>query len=171
LILKRKDYQVRNELLKESNRVGSMCLPHAWFPELGQRLVQVQRGFLGPLVEEEFEELLVKLKLLLEGRLVQSLVNWEFLAEVKVDLPLLRLGFLLGQGEIEPLKGLKLLVELLGLSLVKLALLFEKGVTGSLIKTKSPLEQKMVQPLVNLRAEEERFPQGDSPIFLLQMPN
>jgi hypothetical protein len=122
-------------------------------------------------VEEESEELLVKLKLLLEGRLVQSLANLKLLAEVKVDLPLLRLGFLLGQGEIEPLKGLKLLVELLGLSLVKMALPFEKGVTGSLMKIRSPLEQKMVQPLVNLHAEEERFPQGDSPIFLLQVPD
>jgi hypothetical protein len=120
-------------------------------------------------VEDEFEELLVKLKLLLEGRLVQSLANLELLAEV--DLPLLRPGFLLGQGEMEPLKGLKLLVELLGLSLVKLTLLFEKGVNGFLMKMRSPLEQKMVQPLVNLHAEGERFPQGDSPIFLLQMPD
>jgi hypothetical protein len=102
---------------------------------------------------------------------VQSLANLELLAEVKVDLPLLRLGFLLGQGEIEPLKGLKLLVELLGLSLVKLALLFEKGVPGSLMKIRSPLEQKMVQPLVNLYAEGERFLQDGSPIFLLQIPN
>jgi hypothetical protein len=47
-------------------------------------------------VEEESEGLLVKLKLLLEGRLVQSLANLELLAEVKVDLPLLRLGFLTG---------------------------------------------------------------------------
>jgi hypothetical protein len=47
-------------------------------------------------VEKESEELLVKLKLLLEGRLVQSLANLKLLAEVKVDLPLLRLGFLLG---------------------------------------------------------------------------
>jgi hypothetical protein len=37
------------------------------------------------------------------------------------------------------------------------------------MKIKSPLEQKMVQPLVNLHAEGERFPQGDSTIFL-QMP-
>jgi hypothetical protein len=122
-------------------------------------------------VEEEFEELLAKLKLLLEERLVLSLANLELLAEVKVDLPLLRLGFLLGQGEIEPSKGLKLLVELMGSSLVKLALLFEKGVTGSLMKIKSPLEQKMVQPLVNLHAEGESFPWGDSPIFLLQIPD
>jgi hypothetical protein len=122
-------------------------------------------------VEEEFEELLVKLKLLLEGGLVQFLANLRLLDEVKVDLPLLKLGFLLGQEEIEPLKGLKLLVELMGSSLVKLALLFEKGVTGSLMKIKSPLEQKMVQPLVNLHAEKERFPQGDSPMFLLQMPD
>jgi hypothetical protein len=69
-------------------------------------------------VEEEFEELLVKLKLLLEGRLVQSLANLKLMAEVKVHLPLLKLEFLLGQGEIEPLKGLKLLVELMGSSLV-----------------------------------------------------
>jgi hypothetical protein len=122
-------------------------------------------------VEEEFEELLAKLKFLLEERLVLSLANLELLAEVKVDLPLLRLGFLLDQGEIEPSKGLKLLVELMGSSLVKLALLFEKGVTGSLMKIKSPLEQKMVQPLVNLHAEGESFPWGDSPIFLLQIPD
>jgi hypothetical protein len=122
-------------------------------------------------VEEESEEPLVKLKLLLERRLVQSLANLRLLAEVKVDLPRLRLGFLLGQEEVEPLKGLKLLVPLMGSSLVKLVLLFEKGVTGSLLKIKSPLEQKMVQLLVNLHAEEERFPQGDSPIFLLQIPD
>jgi hypothetical protein len=90
---------------------------------------------------------------------------------VKVDLPLLRLGFLPGQGEIEPLQDLKLLVELMGSSLVKLAFLFEKGVTGSLMKIKSPLEQKMVQPLVNLHAEGKRFPQDDSPILLLQIPD
>jgi hypothetical protein len=88
-----------------------------------------------------------------------------------VDLPLLKLGFLLDQREIEPSKGLKLLVELMGFSLVKLALLFEKGVTGSLMKIKSPLEQKMVQHLVNLHAEGKRFLQSDSPIFLLQVPD
>jgi hypothetical protein len=138
---------------------------------MGQGLVQVQGEFLGPLVEEESEELLVKLRFLLEGRLVQSLANLRLLAEVKVDLSLLRLGFLLGQGEIEPLGGLKLLVELMGSSLVKLALLFEKGVAGSLMKIRSPLEQKMVQPLVNLHAEGKRFPQDGSPMFLLQMPD
>jgi hypothetical protein len=114
---------------------------------------------------------LAKLKLLLKGKLVHSLENLRLLAEVKMDLPLLRLGFLPAQGEIEPLKSLKLLVELMGSSLVKLALLFEKGVIGSLMKIKSPLEQKMVQPLVNLHAEGERFPQGDSPILLLQVPD
>jgi hypothetical protein len=119
-------------------------------------------------VEKESEETLAKLKLRLEGKLVQSLVDLKLLAEKKVDLSLLRLGFLFGQEEIEPLKGLKLLVELMGSSLVKLALLFEEGLTGSLMKIKSPLEQKMVQPLVNLHAEGERFPQGHSPIFLLQ---
>jgi hypothetical protein len=54
-------------------------------------------------VEEESEKFLAKLKLLLERKLVQSLVNLRFLAEIKVDLFLVRLEFLLGQGEIEPL--------------------------------------------------------------------
>jgi hypothetical protein len=64
---------------------------------LGKGLFQVQREFLGPPVEEESEELLVKLKLLLERVLVQSLANLKLLAEEKVDLPLLRLEFLPGQ--------------------------------------------------------------------------
>jgi hypothetical protein len=59
----------------------------------------------------------------------------------------------------------------MGSSLVKVALLFEKGVVGSLMKIRSPLEQKMVQLLVNLHAEGKKFLQGDSPIFLLQMPD
>jgi hypothetical protein len=115
-------------------------------------------------VEEESEELLAKLKLLLEGKLVQSLAILRLLAKVKVDLSLLTLGFQFGQGEIEPLGGLKLLVELMGSVLVKLALLLEEGVIGSLVKLWSLLEQKMVQPLVNLCAEGKKFP-----IFLLQM--
>jgi hypothetical protein len=105
-------------------------------------------------VEEESEEFLAKLKFLLEGKLVQSLANLRLLTEVKVDLSLLRVGFLFGQGEIEPLGGLKLLVELMGSFLVKMALL---------------LEQKMVQPLVNLYVEGRRFPQDGLAIFLLQM--
>jgi hypothetical protein len=120
-------------------------------------------------VEEESEEFLAKLKFLLEGKLVQSLVNLRLLAEVKVDLSLLRLGNLLGQGEIEPLGGLKLPVELMGLFLVKLAFLLEERVIGSLVKLRSLLEQKMVQPLVNLYVEERRFPQDGLLIFLLQI--
>jgi hypothetical protein len=50
-------------------------------------------------------------------------------------------------------------------------LLFEKEVIGSLMKIKSPLEQRTVQLLVNLHAEGESFPQGGSPIFLLQVPD
>jgi hypothetical protein len=115
-------------------------------------------GFLAELEEQEFEGPLAKLELLLEGKLVHSLANLRLLAEVKVDLPLLRLEFLLDQGEIESLKGLKFLVELMDSSLVKLVPLFEKGMTGSLMKMKYPLEQKMVQPLVNLHAEGKRFP-------------
>jgi hypothetical protein len=47
-------------------------------------------------VEEDSEEFLAKLKLLLKGKLVQSLMNSRLLAEMKVDLSLWRLGFLLG---------------------------------------------------------------------------
>jgi hypothetical protein len=50
---------------------------------------------------------------------------------------------------------LKLLLELRGSSLVKLAL----------------LPEKMAQLLVNLHVEEERYPQGDSPVFLLRIPD
>jgi hypothetical protein len=114
---------------------------------------------------------LAKLKLLFGRKLVHSLANLRLLAKVKVDLPLLRLGFLLGQEEMESLEGLKLLVELMDSSLMKLVLLFENEVIGSLMKIKPPLEQKMVQPLVDLHAEGKRFPQGDSPIFLLQVPD
>jgi hypothetical protein len=127
LILREKDCRIRNGLLKEDDRVECMCLPHAWFSELGQGLVQVQGELLGQLVGEESEEFLAKLKFLLEGKLVQSLVNLRLLAEVKVDLSLLRLGFLFGQGEIEPLGGLKLLARLMGSFLVKLAFLLEEG--------------------------------------------
>jgi hypothetical protein len=48
-------------------------------------------------MEEESEDLLVKLRLLLERVLMQSLADLKLLAEEKVDLPLLRLGFLPGQ--------------------------------------------------------------------------
>jgi hypothetical protein len=112
---------------------------------------------------------LAKLKLLLDRKLVHSLANLRLLAEVKVDLPLLRLGFLFE--EMESSEGLRLLVELMDSSLVKLVLLFEKEVIGSLMKIKSPLEQRMVQLLVNLHAEGESFQQGGSPIFLLQVPD
>jgi hypothetical protein len=135
----------------------------------GRDLFKFRGEFLGQPVKEESEELLVKLKLLLGGKLVQSLANLRLLAEVKMDLSLLRPGFLFRQGKIEPLEGLKLLVELMGSFLVKLALRLEEGVIGSLVKLWSLLEQKMVQPLVNLCAEGKRFPQDGPPIFLLQM--
>jgi hypothetical protein len=48
-------------------------------------------------VKEGSEELLAKLRLLLERVLVQSLADLKLLAREEVDLPLLRLGFLLGQ--------------------------------------------------------------------------
>jgi hypothetical protein len=57
----------------------------------------------------------------------------------------------------------------MGSFLVKLALLLEEGVFGSLMKIRSLLEQKMVQPLVNLYAEERRSLQDGSSMFLLPM--
>jgi hypothetical protein len=126
-----------------------MCLPHAWFPELRRGLVQVHGEFLGQPVEEESEEFLAKLKLLLEGKPVQSLINLRLLTEMKVDSFLVRLELLLGQG-IQPLGSLKLLVGSMGSFLVKLAFLLEEGVIGSLMKLRFRLEQKKVDPLVNL---------------------
>jgi hypothetical protein len=131
--------------LKEGNRVGCQYLPHVWSLELGQRLVQVQREFLRRPTEEEPEEFLAKLKLLVEGKLVQSLINLKLLAEEKVDLFLKKLGLLL-----------------------------EEGVIGSLVKLKFWLEKEMIEPLVNLdleHAEGRKSPQVDSLLFLLQMPN
>jgi hypothetical protein len=48
-------------------------------------------------VKEESEGLLAKLKFLFEKVLVQFLAYLKLLAEEEVDLPLLWLGFLLGQ--------------------------------------------------------------------------
>jgi hypothetical protein len=83
---------------------------------------------------------LAKLKLLVGGKLVQSLVDLKPLAEVEMD------SFL-----------------------VKLRLLLEEGVIGSLVKFL--LEKEMVEPLVNLdskHAEGRESPQVGSPMFLLQ---
>jgi hypothetical protein len=52
--------------------------------------------------------------------------------------------------------------------LVKLELLLEEGVIGSLVKLRSLLEQEMVEPLVNL---EREFPWVDLPMSLLQILN
>jgi hypothetical protein len=48
-------------------------------------------------MKEGSNELLAKLRLLLERVLVQSLADLKLLAEEEVDLPLLRLGFSPGQ--------------------------------------------------------------------------
>jgi hypothetical protein len=53
------------------------------------------------------EVLVAELKLLCERVLVQSLATLKLLAGEEMDLPLSKLGFLLGQRGIEPLKGLK----------------------------------------------------------------
>jgi hypothetical protein len=82
---------------EEDNRVNCICLAHAYLPELGQGFVQFQGVSLEQLVKGEPEELLAKLRLLFEKVLVQSLAYLKLLAEEEVDLPLLWLGFLLGQ--------------------------------------------------------------------------
>jgi hypothetical protein len=85
----------------------------------------------------------VELKLLIEGKLVQSLVDLKFLAEVKMDS-----------------------------SLVKLELLFEKGGIESLVKIllEGKMLEPLVNP--NLKhVEGKKSPQVDSPMFLLQMTN
>jgi hypothetical protein len=103
---------------------------------LGQKNVQVQGEFPGRPAEEESEEFLAKLKLLLEGKQVQSL-NLKLLAGMEVDSSLVKLEFLFGKREIESLESLKLLVELkMGSSLVKLEFLLEEKVIGSLAKLK-----------------------------------
>jgi hypothetical protein len=87
---------------------------------------------------------LAKLKLLLEGKLVQSL-NLKLLAGMKVDSSLVRLEFLLGKGEI-----------------------------GSLAKLKFLPEQEVIEALVSLElkyAEGRRSPQVGLPMFLLQIPD
>jgi hypothetical protein len=68
---------------------------------LGQKPVQVQGKFPGQPTEEEFEEFLAKLKLLLEGKLVQSL-DLKLLDGVKVDSSLGRLEFPIGKGRLNP---------------------------------------------------------------------
>jgi hypothetical protein len=117
---------------------------------------------------------LAKLKLLLEGKLVQSL-NLKLLGGVKVDSSLGRLEFLIGKGKIEPFGSLKLLVGLkMGSFLVKLELLLEEEVIGSLAKLKFLPEQEVIEALVNLDlryAEGRKSPQDGSPMFLLQMPD
>jgi hypothetical protein len=65
---------------------------------------------------------------------------------------------------------LKPLVGLKGSSLVKLTPLFEQRVTGSLMRMRSLLEQ-MAQLLMDLNAEEQEYPQDDSPVFLLRIPD
>jgi hypothetical protein len=52
----------------------------------------------------------------------------------------------------------------MGSFLVKLELLLEEGVIGSLVKLRSLLEQDMVEPLVNM---ERKSPWVHSPMFLL----
>jgi hypothetical protein len=87
---------------------------------------------------------LAKLKLLLEGNLVQSL-NLKLLVVLKM-----------------------------GSFLVKLELLLEEEMIGSLAKLEFLLQQKMIEALVNLDlkyAEGRRSPQVGSLMFLLQIPD
>jgi hypothetical protein len=72
---------------------------------------------------------------------------------------------------IEHLKDLNFLVGLKGSSLVRLVSLFEQGVAGSLMMMMRSLLEQVVQPLVNLHVEGQGYPQDDSPVFLLRVPD
>jgi hypothetical protein len=111
-----------------------------------------------------------KLKLLCEKALMQFLATQELLAEEEMGSPLLGLMFLLDQWVIGPLEDLMALVGLGSSSLASLVLLFEQGVTESLMKMRFPLGQ-VAQPWVDLLAETLGRPQVDPPLFLLQTPN
>jgi hypothetical protein len=111
-----------------------------------------------------------KLKLLCEKALMQFLATQELLAEEEMGSPLLGLMFLLDQWVIGPLEDLIALVGLGNSSLASLVLLFEQGVTESLMKMRFPLRQ-VAQPWVDLLAETLGRPQVDPPLFLLQTPN
>jgi hypothetical protein len=68
------------------------------------------------------------------------------------------------------LKDLKSLVGLKSSSLVRLVSLFEQGVIESLMRMRSLLEQ-VAQPLVDFHVEGQGYPQDDSPVFLLPVPD
>jgi hypothetical protein len=68
------------------------------------------------------------------------------------------------------LKDLKSLVGFKGSALVRLVSLFGQRVTESLMRMRSLLEQ-MAQPLVDLHVEEQGYPQDDSLVFLLRVPD
>jgi hypothetical protein len=73
LILKRRACRIKDDLLNGNDRNECPCLPHSWPP--GLEKFQAQEEVPGWSVEENFEGSLVKLKLLTEERLVESLVG------------------------------------------------------------------------------------------------
>jgi hypothetical protein len=75
LILKRKACQIKDDLLDGNKRDKYSCLPHFWLLKLKKEVFQAQGGALGCSVEKKLEESLVKLKLLAEEKLVESLVG------------------------------------------------------------------------------------------------
>jgi hypothetical protein len=111
-----------------------------------------------------------KLKLICEEALMQFLATQELLAEEKMGSPRLGLMSLLDQWVIGLLEELMALVGLGNSSLASLVLLFEQGVTESLMKMRFPLGQ-VAQPWVDLFVETLGHPQVDLPLFLLQMSN
>jgi hypothetical protein len=75
LILKRKACQIKDDLLDGNKRDKYSCLPHFWLLKLKKEVFQAQGGALGCSVEKKLEGSLVKLKLLAEEKLVESLVG------------------------------------------------------------------------------------------------
>jgi hypothetical protein len=83
--------------IKEITQLSASAYLMPDFLSWGKVLFSLMGGSLEPLVKEESEELLAKLKLLFEKVLVQCLAYLKLLVEEEVGLPLLWLGFLLGQ--------------------------------------------------------------------------
>jgi hypothetical protein len=111
-----------------------------------------------------------KLKLLCERVLMQFLATRELLAGEEMGSPLLRLMFLPGQWEIEPLEDLMAPVGWENLPLERLVFLSEQGVIESLMKMRFLLGQ-MAQPCVDLLVEILGHPQVDPPLFPLKIPD
>jgi hypothetical protein len=123
--------RISENLLSGNRKVGVHAYLISGFLSWGRKYFRLKEG------------LLVKVKLLAEEKLVESLVRLKLLAEKKMDP-----------------------------SLVKMELLLEDRMAGSLVKLELLLEERMAGSLVKLdlkHVEEKNSPQFGSPMFPLQL--